>query len=86
MRAVLHELSRSGGRVRALCGYFFDESGVDKKENLKTLSALGIESSVINKRCSFDGSSVSICIVEINGALQFPNLFKDSACVSGESE
>ena len=65
---------------------FFRRIRLGKKENLKTLSALGIESNVINKRRSFDGSSVSICIVEINGALQFPNLFKDSACVSGESE
>ncbi len=66
MREVLLELARSGARVRALCGAFFDAIDVGEREYLATLNALGIEGVVQEKRVMINGSPTSVRLVVFN--------------------
>ena len=66
MREVLLELARSGARVRALCGAFFDTIDVGEREYLATLNALGIEGVVQEKRVMLNGSSTPVRLVVFN--------------------
>ncbi|MBQ9372442.1 MAG: glycosyltransferase family 4 protein [Thermoguttaceae bacterium] len=66
MREVLLELARSGARVRALCGTFFDTNEVGEREHLATLKALGIEGVVQEKRVIINGSPTPVRLVVFN--------------------
>ncbi|MBQ9372967.1 MAG: hypothetical protein IJU03_12350 [Thermoguttaceae bacterium] len=80
MREVLLELARSGARVRALCGAFFDPNEVGAREYLAPLKAMGIEGVVQEKRVIINGSPSSIRLVVFNDTgIEGTTFFKDES-------